>query len=295
VADLVIDAGTKVTAAVADYTWQFSNIGEGIDVVAPDEAWQRYLAPAAYTAIRYPDSWEYVAEDGGWIVSPTGFMAHAWVALTDATGEARKVLEAFDYQLDQTPLERTGIVIDGVPGYLSSYATDVLAGPTTELSAAVVVPGMSPNMRRLQVVSVYVPDKQLESAQPEIDRLFENVTILDSISALAEGTCYIVVDMRLPEAVQVVACDQLHDGEIHEVVALTGTTAPEGAASDAIHAQCLAAFEKHVGIAAEESALRNRTFVPDPEMWAAGIRTAVCVVTDPMADGTTGSLAGAGR
>ena len=295
-ADVVIDVGTKVSKAVADYTWEFSDIGRKIDVVAPTEAWRRYLLPSAYTVIRYPASWTHVAgDDGGYITSPAGLAAFAFVALTNATGDLRKVLEGYDSELGQTPLERGDIVIDGVPGFVTSYKRDASGKQTTEFSAAVVVPGPKPDWRRLQVVSIYVPDNILETARPEIDRLFENVTILDPISALPEGTCYVEADMTLPEHVQVVACEELHDGEIHEAVALAGTAAPEGAARDAIHAQCLAAFEEHVGIAADESALRNRTFGPDPEEWDAGIRTAVCVVTDPMADGTTGSLVGARR
>ena len=80
------------------------------------------------------------------------------------------------------------------------------------------------------------------------------------------------------------ACDQSHSHEVADVWLLEGAA---GAAYPgrseltlAQEARCEAAFETHVGHAVEGSTLRLTTGVPTELAWDAGIRTAVCLVSN---------------
>ena len=79
-------------------------------------------------------------------------------------------------------------------------------------------------------------------------------------------------------------CDASHSHEVADAWQLDG---PSGAAypgrSELTLAQegrCEAAFETHVGHAVDGSTLRLTTGVPTERVWDAGIRTAVCLVSN---------------
>ena len=92
-----------------------------------------------------------------------------------------------------------------------------------------------------------------------------------------------------------VPCSEPHTEEVYAVVNL-----PEGdfPGDEAIIAQvedsCFAEFEEFVGLSYEESVLEIGLYPPVEEMWDAGERSVVCVVSDPAGD-TTGTLADAHR
>ena len=93
-----------------------------------------------------------------------------------------------------------------------------------------------------------------------------------------------------------VPCSEPHTEEVFATVTL-----PEGdfPGMPAIIAQgedsCFAEFERFVGLSYEESVLEIGLYPPEEENWLAGDRLVVCVVSDPAAGDTTGTLADANR
>jgi hypothetical protein len=92
-----------------------------------------------------------------------------------------------------------------------------------------------------------------------------------------------------------VPCSEPHTEEVFATVTL-----PEGdfPGMPAILAQaeefCFAEFEGFVGLSYEDSVLEMGLYPPEEEIWLAGDRLLVCVVSDPAGD-TTGTLADANR
>lgn len=93
-----------------------------------------------------------------------------------------------------------------------------------------------------------------------------------------------------------VPCASAHDAEVYLVWEMGGPADRsvedvEWAADD----RCFAAFESYVGQAYELSEYDYGLFSPDPEEWAAGERTATCVVLPWDSDVLRGPVAGSGR
>jgi hypothetical protein len=84
------------------------------------------------------------------------------------------------------------------------------------------------------------------------------------------------------------ACDASHSHEVADAWRLEGDAgAPYPGRSEltlAQQARCEAAFEAHVGRPVEGSSLQLTTGVPTERAWNAGVRTAVCLVSN--ADGS---------
>lgn len=116
-----------------------------------------------------------------------------------------------------------------------------------------------------------------------------------AVDGLTEGECF-DVPADPSNAVSVVPCDGLHDGEVFHVWEISASEAPtvEDAAW-AADGRCYREFERYVGRSYEDSAFDFGFFTPDPDEWAAGARTGTCVVLPWEDESLTGSVRGSGR
>jgi hypothetical protein len=294
VADVEIDHGGDLTPAIADFAWEFRGVGDQLIVRRPTEAWDRLVHADVYTAIRYPTErglWE--RDEEGWLIGP-GVVGVPWMAMVSGAGDVAELVEAYDAELGLVPLERTDVVIDGLPAVLSLYESKPWGEPMIEMTVMALA---RPNygMQRLQAVTFFAEPGAQDDMRPLVDRALEWVTILDPLWTLDVGTCYTTLSSAGFIDVQVVPCEELHDYEVFHVVGLADGPAPAGDASTAIRNECTVAFGQFAGIEAEHSTLRHTAAVPNEAEWDAGTRVAVCLARDPATDGVQGSLRNAGR
>ncbi len=134
------------------------------------------------------------------------------------------------------------------------------------------------------------------------------------VRALAVGGCADDVaiageapdDTEMPTTVEAVAaggplvprsCEGEHRYELFATAALAAPEAawpgPEQVGEDALRA-CTDAFETFVAVAWSESTLDHVALVPDEAGWAAGDRTAWCILFDLGLEPLEGSAAGSG-
>ena len=94
-------------------------------------------------------------------------------------------------------------------------------------------------------------------------------------------------------------CDASHSHEVADAWLLEGAAGAAGIGRSELtlaqEARCEAAFEAHVGHAVEGSTLRLTTGVPTERSWDAGIRTAVCLVSNADDTFLSAPARGAGR
>lgn len=116
------------------------------------------------------------------------------------------------------------------------------------------------------------------------------------VFTLAVGDCLAALPADVMSEVPTVPCSEPHAHEVYAAHDLPGTAYVGTTAVTAIaDAQCLGSFAAFAGIDYFTSVLTYSYLYPTEESWAAGDRTVVCLVSDPTAPATTGSLAGTAR
>jgi hypothetical protein len=121
---------------------------------------------------------------------------------------------------------------------------------------------------------------------------------MQSVFDLEVGDCYDLPSGDVVEEVQVVDCDEPHD---QEVIALVQHPAGPDEAfpggeeiGDFADDECIAEFERYVGVSYADSELLGFTLMPTAETWPVGDREIVCAVY--LEDGQLdGSVAGSER
>lgn len=143
--------------------------------------------------------------------------------------------------------------------------------------------------------AVVVPSPEATASAPgpeEVDQRVEKVYWEE----LEAGMC-----IRVPadDAVDipVVDCRAEHDVEVLARARLSGADEWPGDAAVEASAdrRCREEFAEHIGIGYDDSVLELDFWTNDPEGWAEGGRTLVCLVHDPSTPTLTEALAGAAR
>jgi hypothetical protein len=118
----------------------------------------------------------------------------------------------------------------------------------------------------------------------------------DEVFALPVGTCLDDLSSDYITDDNVLDCAQPHSFEVFGSVLVTDSAFP---GADALETQafdkCDAAFGDYVGIPYADSTLNYSYLAPTAETWAQGDREIVCLIFDPEAEQTTGSLAASKR
>lgn len=115
------------------------------------------------------------------------------------------------------------------------------------------------------------------------------------VFTLTVGDCF-STDSDADEITSVggVPCDQAHNGEVFALVDYPADGSAEWPGQDALDAfsdeGCVAEFEDYVGLSYNESRLGISYLQPTEGSWSDGDREVVCLVVDPEAETTTGSL-----
>jgi len=118
----------------------------------------------------------------------------------------------------------------------------------------------------------------------------------DDVFALPVGTCLDELSTTYITSDNVLDCAQPHNFEVFGSSLIADGVFPGAAAlENQAFDKCDAAFADYVGIPYTDSALDYSYLAPSAETWAQGDREIVCLIFDPEAEQTTGSLAASKR